>query len=267
MSHETTSKADAYTIYSKITEETIETAIQRILENLGARIFIWTKISQELEARTKLQKKGLTAEEVKALMSSEKKRIHKSLEKDQRLTTKGSRELLNIHSQRIKEQSIDSHTIEDLHYNVLNGVDKSLRIIDATKLVYTFTALAELEQQQSNAITAWKAMAKAQYYHGLLTGLDDPNTFLINERASKGGDARSQNINQKKLSQKIMLDLLYKMVPQNKWRSFPAAADAVIGPLIKKLRSETLTLPLTENELKADLTDLVAKHKDTFIKS
>lgn len=267
MSRKTSSTDDTQTIRFTFDEETIETAIQNILNNLGRCIFTWTKNPLELEAKTKLQKKGLTSSEVKDLMVAERKRIEKRLSKDPRLTTKGIREMLNIYSEGIKENSINDNTIQDLSYTLLLETNKESRIGDATKLTFIFTAIAELEKKQSRIITAWKAIAKAQYYYGLLTGLDDPNTYLSNQRASQGGEARSLKLMQQKLPQQIMLDLLYKMVPQNKWRNFPAAADAIFDQLIEKLQTEAANFTQNEIDLKADLLNLIAEHKDTFINS
>lgn len=267
MNSRTINTAEAQNTSSMLEGITIESAIQEMQENLRLCLFTWKKNSLELEMKIKLQKEGLTSSEVKTLMPAERRRINKLLNKDHRLTATGIREALTVYSEEIKNQTIDTHTIEDLNCNLVHGTNKNLRIRDATKLVYIFTALAELEQNQSKVITAWKAMTRAQYYYGLLTGLDDPNTYMISDRASQGGEARSQKLKQHKLSKQIMLDLLHKMVPQDKWRNYHMAADAVFGPFIEQLRTEAVNLPQDESDLKADLTNLIVKHKKTFVRS
>lgn len=251
----------------KLESETIESTVSEVLINLNLHELSLLTKSLELEEKIKLQNQDITADRIKSLMSTEKKRIAKYLKNHPRLTKLGMRETLNTYVEKIKNQTIDSYKIADYSAYIARETDKKSRMGCARELVYIYTALAELEQNQSRAITAWKAMAKAQYYYGLLTGLDDPNTYLINERASQGGEARSQNLKEQKLLQQIMFDLLYKMVPQNKWPNFPAAADAVFGPLIEKLRNEAVNFPQNESDLKAKLIDLIAKHKETLIKS
>lgn len=261
------STAEAQNISSIIESITIESAVQEMLENLRLCLFTWKKNSIELETKIRFQKEGLTSSEVKALMPAERRRIDKHLKKDRRLTTAGIREVLTIYREEIKNQTIDTHTIEDINNSLVFETNKNYRIRDATKLVYIFTALAESEQNQSRIITAWKAKTRAQYYYGLLTGLDDPNTYLINERSSQGGEARSQKLKKQRVPKQIMLDILNEMVPQDKWRNYPAAAEVVFGPLIEKLRAEGVSLPQDENDLRAELINLMEKHKNFFIRS
>ena len=251
--------------------ETVENAVQEMLNELNLHEFTWILRSLELKTKTKLQNKGITSDEIKLLISAERKRIYKRLKKHPRLTEAGTRETLNTYSEKIKNNTISSHTLEDLNFYLLNETDKKTRISYTRELVYIYTALAQLEQSQSRVITAWKAMAKAKHYLGRLTGLDDPNTHLVNERASQGGKARAQKIKQQKdlkqAAEQTMLDLLNKMVPQAKWRNYSAAAEAVVGPLLEVIKTDGVKLPSDRDDLKSTLMNLVMEHKDAFIKS
>lgn len=251
--------------------ETVENAVEEMLDELNSHEFTWVLRSLELKAKTKLQNKGFTAGETKPLMSIERKRIHKRLKRHPRLTEAGTRETLNAYSEKIKDNTINSHHVEDHKFYLLTKTDKKPRINAARALVYIYTATAQLEHNQNRDITAWKAMAKAQYYRGLLTGLDDPNTHLVNERASQGGKARAQKIKQQKhftqIAEQTMLDLLNKMVPQAKWRNYSTAAEAVVDPLLEAIKIDGIQLTSDRDDLKSILMNLIMEYKDAFIKS
>ena len=170
------------------------------------------------------------------------------------------RDTLELYRQDIKSKKVNKESIAELYFSlIMKSKNKEERAQKTFLLACIYTSLAQIAFWDDRMITAWRAISKAQYFLGLLSGLSDPFAQALAERASKGGKKASDNA---KYAKKRIIDLLIEERPQGGWHTPKNTAYVLADPLLKIIEKEKLTLPKNREDLIQHLLNLILDDKD-----
>lgn len=167
---------------------------------------------------------------------------------------------LEFYRQEIKNKKTNKGSIAELYFSlIMKSKNKEERAQRTFLLACIYTSLAQIAFWDDRMSIAWRAISKAQYFLGILSGLDDPFAQVLTERASKGGKKASDNA---KYAKKRIIDLLIEERPQGGWHTPKDTAYALADPLLKIVEKEKLTLPKNREDLIHHLLNLILDDED-----
>lgn len=105
----------------------------------------------------------------------------------------GTSELIEFSINHIQSKATNHATILEVNTKLIFTGNKSKRAECATALFFIFMALAKIAKNENREIISWRAIAKAEYYLGLIEGLTDPFSKFCSERGKKARNQRTQN--------------------------------------------------------------------------
>lgn len=167
---------------------------------------------------------------------------------------------LKLYRQEVKNKKTNKESIAELYFSMaMKSKNKEERAQRTFLLACIYTSLAQIAFWDDRMSTAWRAISKAQYFLGILSGLDDPCTKVLTERASKGGKKASDNA---KYAKKRIIDLLIEKRPQGGWHTPKDTAYTLADPLLKIIEKEKLSLPEDREDLIHHLLNLILDDED-----
>ena len=162
----------------------------------------------------------------------------------------GTSELIEFAINHIQNKATNHETILDIHKQLIFTGKKSKRTECATALFFIFLALAKIAKNENREIISWRAIAKAEYYLGLIEGLTDPFSKLCSERGKKARNQRTQN--ERNLEKRIEELLIEAQASYYIQTPFSLAA-AVVDNLTTERDSGKISFTRSRDELIATI--------------